>query len=558
MAWFTKSDLEDLAGSRSFARGQGYLTEVTNLRSVPNGVVATVQGTDSYRVRLYDTDGELDGECSCPYGEQGNFCKHCVAVGLRVLRGDGGVGLASGGVGLNSGGVGLGGGDQDVDVRAFVEALDRDELVELVWERVSDDPVLYQRLLLRAITASGAGNLMLLSEQIERLRVDFIEYGEEDAYADEADAVIEALAELVPDRAAEAQPLLRRTLTLVAEASTVTNDDCGAALASASDAWEVFVEACEAAPPDQRELGAWFAEFRRSASDALDLSISDLAELLGPAGLDVYWEALEAAHEEDPSNWTVRALREEMIKAIGDTDTLVAYYAEDLSSSSQYVKISKLLLAEERVPEAISWLELGRGVISSSDYGSAELVDLLSELYTKAGKLKEVADLRWDGFQVEKSVRMYEKLREAMLATDPQGWPQRREEALELLRSQAEDSKAWNAGTTYLRVLLAEDRDETAWEAMGRTQCDGATRMAVVGRRANTHPGEALDIYLPMIEQGVARANAVDYEQAADLLVTLKGVFQRAGRDFDQEVTRLKTAHSRKRNFVAALRQRGL
>mgnify|MGYP006205225023 CR=1 FL=1 len=45
---------------------------------------------------------------------------------------------------------------------------------------------------------------------------------------------------------------------------------------------------------------------------------------------------------------------------------------------------------------------------------------------------------------------------------------------------------------------------------------------------------------------------------ADDLLVTLRGVFARAGQDFEAEVARLKAAHSRKRNFLAALRQRGL
>ena len=89
MAWFTEVDLEELAGDRSFYRGQGYVDAVGSVLDVPNGVVATVQGTHSYRVKLYDNAGDLDGECSCPYGEDGNFCKHCVAVGLRVLQGGG-------------------------------------------------------------------------------------------------------------------------------------------------------------------------------------------------------------------------------------------------------------------------------------------------------------------------------------------------------------------------------------------------------------------------------------------------------------------------------------
>ena len=88
--------------------------------------------------------------------------------------------------------------------------------------------------------------------------------------------------------------------------------------------------------------------------------------------------------------------------------------------------------------------------------------------------------------------------------------------------------------------------------------CEESTRLAVADRRAATHPAEALKIYLPAIEQAVARANTADYERAANLLVTLRGVCQRADRDYGAEVARLKAAHSRKRNFMAALRQRGL
>lgn len=54
------------------------------------------------------------------------------------------------------------------------------------------------------------------------------------------------------------------------------------------------------------------------------------------------------------------------------------------------------------------------------------------------------------------------------------------------------------------------------------------------------------------------QTNTMGYERAADLLVTLRGVFARAGRDFEAEVGRLKAVHSRKRNFLGALRRRGL
>nr|MDT0663480.1 SWIM zinc finger family protein [Micromonospora sp. DSM 115978] len=541
MAWFAEDDLEDLAGERSFSRGRGYVEAVSNLRDLPDGVVATVSGTDRYQVRLYDADGELDGDCSCPYGEEGNFCKHCVAVGLRLL---------ARGRATTAG--------SEVDVRAFIATLGHDELVDLVWQHASDDPAMYQRMLLRAMAGAETVDLGLLAEQVERLQVDWIEYGEEEGYAEGADAVIEALAALVPDHAAEVQPLLRRAFCLVCQAAQRSEDHCGAAIGSAGDAWDAYLQACEIEPPDPKELGEWFAEFRLGAPDGLEVSITDIGDLLGDEGLDAYWAALETAKTTKPSNLTVRRLREELIRATGDLDALVACYAEDLSSPYRYVEIARLLLDESRTPEAIKWLELGRASVDHWDHRASGLADLLVELYTDAGRTEDVIALLQERFRSQGSAETYRALREAILATDPERWPEQREQAWSLLRRRADDASAWGAGNVYVRVLLEEDEDEAAWEAISRYRCDPQTRLSVTDRRSATHPAEALTTYLPTIEEAVAQGSGSGYERAADLLVTLRGVFARAGQDFEAEVARLKATYSRKRNFLAALRERGL
>src|SRR5262245_23871888 len=84
-AWFTEDDLHEAAGGQSFQRGHDYMGAVTDLAPTALGVRASVRGLDSYEVWL-GRDGErLVGECSCPFGADGNFCKHCVAVGLVLL-----------------------------------------------------------------------------------------------------------------------------------------------------------------------------------------------------------------------------------------------------------------------------------------------------------------------------------------------------------------------------------------------------------------------------------------------------------------------------------------
>ena len=85
MASFGQLDLWRLAGKRSFDRGERYVDRVGELGDIEDGVVATVRGTEPYQVRLTWTAAGLTGDCSCPFGQDGEFCKHCVAVGLAVI-----------------------------------------------------------------------------------------------------------------------------------------------------------------------------------------------------------------------------------------------------------------------------------------------------------------------------------------------------------------------------------------------------------------------------------------------------------------------------------------
>src|SRR5918997_77509 len=79
--------LLELAGERSFERGEDYFDEerVRSLVEFEGMLAATVEGTEDYRVKLMMGSSGLSFSCECPYADEGNFCKHCVAVGLAWL-----------------------------------------------------------------------------------------------------------------------------------------------------------------------------------------------------------------------------------------------------------------------------------------------------------------------------------------------------------------------------------------------------------------------------------------------------------------------------------------
>jgi uncharacterized Zn finger protein len=83
---FTEADLKGAADARSFERGLGYVDDVEDLDVSDTEITASVYGTSRYRVSLTFGEEGLSGDCTCPYGREGFFCKHCVAVGLYVLK----------------------------------------------------------------------------------------------------------------------------------------------------------------------------------------------------------------------------------------------------------------------------------------------------------------------------------------------------------------------------------------------------------------------------------------------------------------------------------------
>lgn len=140
---FGEDDLKALAGARSFERGLGYLDAVSGLDVGEGSVTAVVHGTDVYEVELTLDGGDgISGWCDCPYGQEGNFCKHCVAVGLAVLRRAKTIPQQRAAARARSSGL-----------EAWLSGLSREQLLVLVREQVAEDRELRRRLELRAAAA---------------------------------------------------------------------------------------------------------------------------------------------------------------------------------------------------------------------------------------------------------------------------------------------------------------------------------------------------------------------------------------------------------------------
>ncbi len=139
-----RQNLRRMAGGRSFERGEGYFAEgrVRRLAEDRGKVAAEVHGTRTYRVSLWEEDGALEYSCTCPMGQDGEFCKHCVAVGLAWLGPEGpepkkAPKREKPSVTMN-------------DVRTWLADQENAKLVDLIMEQAMADGRLRQRLVLEA------------------------------------------------------------------------------------------------------------------------------------------------------------------------------------------------------------------------------------------------------------------------------------------------------------------------------------------------------------------------------------------------------------------------
>ncbi len=76
-------DWQNLFSRRILDRGYNYFCDgaVMDLRISDESVSATVEGTEDYETEVTLSNGYVeDMSCTCPYAEEGNYCKHMAAV----------------------------------------------------------------------------------------------------------------------------------------------------------------------------------------------------------------------------------------------------------------------------------------------------------------------------------------------------------------------------------------------------------------------------------------------------------------------------------------------
>ncbi|MFD8147188.1 SWIM zinc finger domain-containing protein [Streptomyces sp. NPDC059708] len=556
---FTEKDLRRLAGARSFERGPGYLSSVSRLEIGDEAISATVDGTDAYEVQLTeDEDSGLTGWCDCPYGREGNFCKHCVAVGLTVLRQAGSVprqrSAAASRTRLLNG---------------WLESRTREELLALVREQLADDRGLRRRLELRA--AAAGEDTGIVRERILSLldtrafaRHGYVEYADAHAYGRQAAEAVTALRALTASgRSTDAVDVAREALQTLGRTYGEIDDSDGLVGEVATGLAQAHLEACRTARPDPVETAEWLVRcLLDEVNDAADIDLFDYREVLGDPGLAQARRLVVAAWRANPKGWAEKHLMERLLKAEGESvDALVEVHAADLAPNGHtHLVIARELEAAGRTDEALEWAE--RGLQEAvSEWGPDDgLIAFLCERYERADRMADVVTVRRNLLRARPSLAAYRHLRTAARAAGTWAGAERAD-ALQVLRAVDQPKSGRGHNGSVLVDALMDDNDlRAAWQAATDGYADQRQWLVLADRIRDQRPADALTVYLRWIEPLLKQTGDTTYERLAELLLSARACHRALGSEaeFATYLAALRTDQKRKRKLMAILDQHGL
>lgn len=558
-ALLTSAALLKLAGPTSVERGRLYYREgrVRDFAATDLEASARVEGSESYRARLWDDGGTPRFDCSCPLGIDLRFCKHCVALAMTLNPAlDPAPDPALDPPPAPRA-------DPLPEIRALLERQDRESLIELMMEYAAGDPRLRTKLELRVASTRPGG---AQAEPFRRAIAnafdvhDFESYGEDGAGGDGIYDVLAELSTLVETAPAAAIPLLEEAAERAESAVEVIEGDGEEFPAIFAEIAELHLRACEAARPDAEALAARLFELEmRSGYGTFADTVRTYAHVLGDVGVAAYralaemvWATVPALSpgEDDTDlrrsriTWIMEALAE-----AGGVEAIVEVRRRNLSTTHSHLRIAELYRDAGDSDRAVEWAEAGIAAFPARvDRG---LRDFLTEEYQRLGRHDEAMRLAWAAFCERAGVEAFRPLREH--ATRANAWPEWRERAIAFVRERASTPAS---NSILVRIFLAEARVDEAWSEARRGGCSEDVWFELARAREAEHPEDAIPIYQRRIEASVASGSNRGYADAARLLERLNELFARADRGaeaFAQYVARLRAHFGKKRNFIKLL-----
>lgn len=566
-------DMRKLAGAVYYARGKEYFEQglVDSIDENDDEITACVEGTYEYEVRFWEEGGELCYECSCPVGQDYDFCKHCVAAGLAVLAQDASEKQNALRKQRSPANV----------IRNYLETLEPEALTGIIADACKHDKRLREKLLL---AARGRGNthtaVRAWKDALNRATVTrgYVDYHEMGSFAAGIHQVLDALTGWIDGgRAAQAVDLAEYAASKVEKLLEECDDSNGELGELLGSIGELHLAACRKAHPDPVELAGRL--LNHELHDDLDTfyhAAERYADVLGERGLAEYrrlaeieWKKIPALLPGDKRAWEGNRFRitqamEALANQSGNLEELLAVKSRDLSMEVRFLDIAQIYRSAKNRDKALEWAE--RGLAAFPVKTDARLRDFLIEEYLHRGLGEKAIALSWAQFEENPYLENYKKLRK--IADKLNGWPVWRDQALAHLRSSIARAYSERSKLRYGRteapdqsplveLFLWEKDAEAAWQEAKAGICHERLWLQLADARAKEHPEDAIAVYQRQAAYLVQQTNNHSYEEAITLVKKIKPLLTRCrgASSVGDYLAELRVSFKAKRNFMKMLDQ---
>ena len=582
----TRAALRETAGPVYFARGEEYfdIGAVSSVRERDGMISATVFGSHPYKTSLLIRDGMLDGHCTCPLGQDGEFCKHLVAMGLAFIDQQE-AGREKGKTGKSI---------TPKEIEAYLSKQAAPNLIRIIMEQANFDDAFFAVLRLRTAADSAKLNTSELKRVLrEAIGIpDFVSWRDTYDYSRGVDRVLDQLRIMLnPKHATEVIELAEYAMDLWEENIGSIDDSDGSMGIIRDDLHQFHLEACNLAKPEPVELAERLA--LRAINSEWEMFYNlyqTYGDVFGEAGRIRYREIVEAEWEklpkigpgeEDPQRYGRSSTLEHMMLAIaeesGDLDLAIRILSRDLSHYYVYLRIAQRCRKARKYKLARDWAE--KGMAAFADEPDSRLRSFLAEEYLRAKRPDDAMAMIWANFEGQTSLETYQDL--AKYARKLKCWDSLREKAFCHLRTEIKNRKAefdrqygdnatsglatsrhWTLPqpdhSLLVAILLWEKREDDAWKKAQEGGCSEHLWLDLARRREEKYPEDAIDIYRRQVKPLINQTNNRSYEQAIEFLDRIHGLTKKIGKEkeFSAELARLKTEYKRKRNFIKYVERR--
>ncbi|MBS1795497.1 MAG: SWIM zinc finger family protein [Acidobacteria bacterium] len=581
--FLSRQMLIDYADRGSFERGQKYFNSgnVFDLEEYQGRIVAKVSGTDDYRVKIWaEHEDEIGYDCSCPYGEEGNFCKHCVAVGLAWLAKRDGKDSSKN----------VKGGKKATldDIKDYLQTREKTELVEMLMQQVLENDALRGRLTLAVARSRPRGvDVHLFRQQLEEV---FGDIGDDGDYYDddygyfgnhaELENVIESIEGLYDDEHfGLVVDLCEYGLELASNALKHVHETDGAIEDAMDKMQELHLAACKRIEPDPEILANRLFELEIDDEWGYFRDAAEIyADVLGRKGLLIYRELAEKEWEKVPflqpndkrsfagNRHRITRMMESIAKAENDFEKLVEIKKRDLSTQYRYYEIAELYKSRRRYNEVLEWAERGVADFPDDERLDFQLGELLADEYHRRGRHDEAMQIVWRHFTENTDLGRYDTLKKHAARVGPAdgAWPAWREKALEFIRADIARRKKNKAAywsyeradhSLLVEIFLSENLSGEALREAEEGGCRESLWLRLAKDREAKHPEDSLKILRGRIGPKIEETNNQAYEQAGVWLKDIKRLLKRLDREseFDDFLVVLRVNYKAKRNFIKLL-----